>query len=185
METFRIWQKWSYLYNFIIEVTKIVKWFEKFYGGKYCKVSGTYTTATDQTPTVVGAGSSSGYIFTAGDIVLNSRTGERMVVGTVAATTIQLHVRSYGSTAAAAGLDGDGLYIIGNVNEENSGARNLNSTRSAEESNYTQIFKKTIGVSGTEKEATLYGPKDLPLERAIAATEHALDKTLSPVSVMA
>ena len=36
------------------------KWFEDFYGGRYCKVSGTCTSAADQTPTVTGAGSSSG-----------------------------------------------------------------------------------------------------------------------------
>lgn len=148
---------------------------EDFYGGRYVKVSGTYTTAADQTPTVTGAGSSSGYIFTAGDIVKNARTGECMVVGTVAATTIQLHIRGFGSTAAAAGVDGDGLYLIGNVNEENSGARNVNQTRSSQESNYCQIFKTTIAVSNTEKESDLYGGKDLTYQRAKKGTEHMLD----------
>lgn len=124
---------------------------------------------------MTGAGSSSGNIFTAGDVVKNARTGECMIVGTVAATTIQLHVRAFGSTAAAAGLVGDGLYIIGNVNEENGGARNVNTTRSTKQSNYTQIFKTTIAVSGTEKEAKLYGGPDLPYLRAKKGTEHALD----------
>jgi len=150
-------------------------WFENYYGGRYAKVSGTYTTAADQTPTLTGAGANSGYIFTAGDIVKNARTGECMVVGTVAATTIQLHLRGFGSTAAAAGVDGDGMYLIGNVNEENSGARNVNTTRSSKESNYTQIFKTTIAVSGTEKEADLYGGKELPFLRAQIGTQHALD----------
>jgi len=150
-------------------------WFEDFYGGRYARVSGTYTTAADQTPTLTGAGANSGYIFTAGDIVKNARTGECMVVGTVAATTIQLHLRGFGSTAAAAGVDSDGMYLIGNVNEENAGARNVNTTRSTKESNYTQIFKTTIAVSGTEKEADLYGGKDLPYLRAKKGTEHALD----------
>ena len=62
-----------------------------------------------------------------------------MVVGTVAATTIQLHKRGYGSTAAAAGQDGDSIFIIGNVNEENGGARNVNSTQTSPQTNYTQI----------------------------------------------
>jgi hypothetical protein len=148
---------------------------EDFYGGRYAKVSGTYTTAADQTPTVTGAGATSGNIFTAGDIVKNARTGECMVVGTVTDTTIQLHLRAFGTTAAAAGVDGDGLYIIGNVNEENSGARNVNTTRTSKESNYTQIFKTTIAVSNTEKESDLYGGADLPYQRAKKGTEHALD----------
>ena len=151
------------------------KWFEDFYGGRYARVSGTATAAADQTPTVVGAGSNSGYIFTAGDVVKNARTGECMVVDTITATTIRLHTRGFGTTAAAAMVDGDGLYIIGNVNEENSGARNVNATQSTPVTNYTQIFKTTIAVSNTEKEANLYGGKDLPYQRAKKGTEHALD----------
>ncbi len=51
--------------------------------------------------------------------------------------TIDAAGRSFGTTAAAPGEDGDGLYIIGNANEENSGPRNVNTTRSEKESNYT------------------------------------------------
>jgi hypothetical protein len=101
-----------------------------------------------------------------------------MKVATIAsATTITVASagRAYGTTAAAAGADGDGLYIIGNVSEENAGARNVNTTRSTSQSNYTQIFKTTIAVSGTESEAELYGGKDLPYLRAKKGTEHALD----------
>jgi len=152
-------------------------WFEDFYGGRYAQVSGTYVTGA-VTITVKGAGSSSANIFNVGDLILNARTGERMLVATIASTTtitIGANGRSFGSTAAAAGADGDGLYIIGNVNEENSSARNVNTTRSSKESNYTQIFKTSIAVSNTEKEANLYGGKDLPYLRAKKGTEHALD----------
>jgi len=98
-----------------------------------------------------------------------------MVVTYASTTTVTLTVRGFGSTAAAAGLVGDGLYIIGNVNEENGGARSVNTTRSTKSSNYTQIFKTTIAVSNTEKEAKLYGGPDLPYLRAKKGTEHALD----------
>lgn len=63
-----------------------------------------------------------------------------MLVATIASTTtitIASGGRSFGTTAAAAGADGDGLYIVGNVNEENSNARNVNTTRTSKESNYT------------------------------------------------
>lgn len=154
------------------------KWNEDFYGGRYAKVSGTYGASGSVTVNVSGAGSSSGHIFTVGDIVKNARTGENMRVATIASTTSITVVsagRSYGTTAAAAGADGDGLYIVGSVSEENASARNINTTRSSEETNYTQIFKTTIGASGTEKAVKLYGPKDIPYQRAKKGTEHALD----------
>ena len=151
------------------------KWFEDVYGGRYARVSGTVSAAASQTVTVTGAGSSSGSIFTLGDVVKNARTGECVTVGTVTTTTFVAVSRGFGSTAAATMADGDGLFIIGNVNEENSGARNVNSTLTAPQSNYTQIFKTTIALSNTEKEANLYGGKDLPFQRAKKGTEHALD----------
>lgn len=36
-----------------------------------------------------------------------------------------------------------------------------------------QIFRRPVGASGTEMEADLYGPKDMPWQRAKAATMHA------------
>lgn len=153
-------------------------WMEDFYGGRYAKASGTYAASGAVTITVTGAGSSSANIFTKGDVIKNARTGENMLVATVAsATTITVAAagRSFGTTAATAGADADGLYIVGNVNEENAGARNVNTTRTAKESNLTQIFKTSIAVSGTQKESNLYGGSDLKYLRAKKGTEHALD----------
>lgn len=153
-------------------------WFEDYYGGRYAKNSGTYAASGAVTITVTGAGSSSAHIFTVGDIIKNARTGENMLVATIAsATTITVAAagRAFGTTSAAAGADGDGLFIVGNVNEQNASARNVNTTRSAKQTNYTQIFKTTIAVSGTEANAELYGGPDLPYLRAKKGTEHALD----------
>lgn len=153
-------------------------WFEDVYGGRFAKNSGTYAASGGVTITITGAGSSPAYIFTVGDLIKNSRTGENMLVATIASTTtitVAAGGRAFGTTVAAAGADGDGLFIIGNVSEENSGARNVNTTRSAKVTNYTQIYKTSIAVSGTEKEANLYGGKDLPYFRAKKGTEHALD----------
>ena len=150
------------------------KWFEDVYGGRYAKAA-TAQAASAGTCVVTGAGSSSAYIFTVGDTVRNARTGENYLVTAIAdATTITI-TNSYGDTAAATIAAGDGLFIIGNVSTENSGARNVNTTRTTESSNYTQIFKTTIAVSGTEKAANLYGGKDLPYLRAKKGTEHVLD----------
>jgi hypothetical protein len=80
-----------------------------------------------------------------------------------------------GATAAQTAVVGDGLYIIGNASEENSLARNINTTRVSQPSNFTQIFKTTVGVSNTDKETELYGPSDLPYQRSKKAVEHAHD----------
>ena len=149
------------------------KWFEDFYGGRYARVATDYAVA-HTTLDVTGAGSSSGYIFSVGDVVKNARTGENMLVTVVAANVITVE-KAFGSTVDSAGVAGDGLFIVGNANEENSGARSVNSTQSTPQTNYTQIFKTTIAVSNTEKEANLYGGKDLPYQRAKKGTEHALD----------
>lgn len=154
------------------------KWFEDFYGGRYAKIAAVTGTTGALTLTVTGAGSSSAYIFTVGDVVKNATTNENFVVATIgSATTITVASggRAFGTTAAATPNVGDSLFIIGNASEENSGARNVNATQSTPVTNYTQIFKTTIAVSNTEKEANLYGGKDLPYQRAKKGTEHALD----------
>lgn len=151
------------------------KWFEDYYGGRYARVAAGYAATDPVTVTTTGAGSSSAYIFTVGDVVKNSRTGENMLVTAIAGANTVTFKRAIGSAPATAGLAGDGLFIVGNANEENGGARNVNTTQTTPETNYTQIFKTTIALSETEKEANLYGGKDLPYQRAKKGTEHALD----------
>ncbi len=153
-------------------------WFEGFYSGKYAKISSVSGTTGALTLGVTGAGSSSAYIFTVGDVVKNARTGENFLVDTVAsATTITVSAsgRSFGTTAAATPEVGDSLFIVGNANEEGSTARNINTTRTSKETNYTQIFKRTIGLSGTDRNTRHYGGDELQRLRRVAAIEHAKD----------
>jgi len=153
-------------------------WFEDFYGGRYATVNmgGGYNNTDDPvTIDVDGAGIKSARIFTVGDVVKNAVSGENMIVASIADDDTITCTRAFGSTVATAGVDDDGLFIIGNVNEENAGARNVNMTQIAKKTNYTQIFKETITVSGTQREANLYGGKDLPFLRAKHGTQHALD----------
>jgi hypothetical protein len=154
------------------------KWFEDFYGGRYAKISAVTGTTGDVILTVTGAGSEPAYIFTVGDVVKNVNTGENFLVTSIESSTeikCTSDYRSFGSTAATTMSAEDGLFIVGNASEENSGARNINTTRTTEQSNYTQIFKTTIGASGTEQESALYGDSDLPYQRQKKATEHGLD----------
>ena len=154
------------------------KWFEDYYGGRFASVAAGYNNSDNPvtiTPSVVGAGASSAYIFTPGDVIRNARTGENMIVATIASATTITATRAFGTTAAATGLVGDSLFIIGNASEENAGARNVNTTRSTPNTNYTQIFRTSIALSNTEKEVKLYGGPDLPYQRAKKGTEHSLD----------
>ena len=151
-----------------------VKWFEDVYGGRYARAAaGIAAVATSLD--ITGAGSSSAYIFTIGDIVHVARTGENMLVTAITDADTIVVTRGFGTTPAAIINAGDSLFITGNVNEENAGARNVNTTRSTPQTNYAQIFKTSIAVSNTEKAANLYGGKDLPYLRAKKGTEHALD----------
>jgi len=150
------------------------KWFEDVYGGRYARASAAKSVAVSAID-VTGAGSNSAYIFTVGDIVRNARTGENFLVTAITDGDTIAVTPSFGATAAAAVAAGDGLFIIGNVSAEGTGARNSNTTRSGIQSNYTQIFKTTMSVTNTEKAANLYGGKDLPYQRAKKGTEHALD----------
>ena len=108
---------------------------EDVYGGRYARTTNAETAASTAIE-VSGAGSSSGYIFTIGDIVRNSRTSENVLVSAVSANAFTA-VRAFGTVAAAAMNSGDGLFIVGNANEENASARNVNATRSTPQLNYT------------------------------------------------
>lgn len=147
-------------------------WWEDVYGGRYARAA---AAAASDSVTVTGAGSSSAYIFTVGDIVRVARTRENMLVTAIAGANTLTVSRGFGSVSSTPIVAGDGLYIVGNINEENAGARNSNTTQTTPQSNYTQIFKTTIAVSNTQKAAKLYGGPDLPYLRAKKATEHALD----------
>lgn len=147
-------------------------------GARTCQVSGTYSASGNLTITVKGAGTSPAYIFTVGDVFLNVRTGEIQKVATVASTTTITTLsteRGIGSSNLGAGADGDDLVIIGNASEEGSGARNINSTRAVNGYNYTQIFKKSFAVTGTEDVSQLYGGPDLPYQRMKKGLEHTKD----------
>ena len=150
------------------------KWFEDVYGGRYAKVAASYTASASSID-VSGAGANSAYIFTVGDVVKNQRTGENFLVTAITDGDTIAVTAAFGTTPTAAGAAGDELFIIGNTSEENSGVRNVNTTRSTAITNYTQIFKTSIALSNTEKNSDLYGGNDLPYQRAKKGTEHALD----------
>lgn len=115
-----------------------------------------------------------GDYFTANDIVKVPRTGEVMLVSSVATNTLTV-VRGYGTTASALLNNGDDLVIIGNANEEGSGSRTIKTTQEIEVFNYTQIFKTPFGVTNTMNASATYGGNDLAYQQKKKGIEHMVD----------
>lgn len=112
--------------------------------------------------------------FSVGDIVNVVRTGEKMRVTDIGATTITV-VRSVGTTAAAALNDNDDLQIIGNAYAEGSPLGLEKSHVEQYLYNYTQITRTPFGVTGTQDQSENYTGKDRKRLRAEKLIEHKID----------
>lgn len=154
-----------------VALTPTFEWFEDSFGGKMATVNADYDD-DDTTLTVTGAGTNSAYIFTKGDVIFNARTNERMKVASVASGSTITVVRSIGATAAVAGLVNDNLYIIGNANPEGGLVRNQNTTKIVPNSNYTQIFRTTVGATRTAMKTNTYGGNDFDYQKRKKAVDH-------------
>ena len=84
-----------------------------------------------------------------GDLLLNERTGEVMLVLTTPSGTDVTVQRAVGTTAAAAILDNDDLRTIGNAFEEGSVRPSAVSILATRYVNYTQIFRNSWAVTKT------------------------------------
>jgi hypothetical protein len=87
--------------------------------------------------------------FRVGDQVRCNDSEELMLVSAVGAGTITV-TRGYGGTTAEAVAAGDTLHILGNASLEGQDADAARFTVRARRGNWTQIFSKTVMVSGSE-----------------------------------
>jgi len=115
-----------------------------------------------------------GTYFAAQDLIKVPRTGEVMLVTVVAANTLTV-TRSYGTTAAAALNNDEPLLIIGNAHEEGAALGAIRTIQLEVFYNYTQIFRKPFGVTGTEAASLQYGGTDLSVTRRLQGIEHMKD----------
>ena len=111
-----------------------------------------------------------------GMIMRVERTGENIIINTVPNTTqIQVN-RSVGTVAAAALLDDDDLFQVGNAFEESSDRPNANNIIPVRVTNLTQIFRNTWAVSGSAKATQVIAGASTDAEsRQDAAALHAAD----------
>lgn len=146
------------------------EWYEKTYAETSDAVNNGAGYAASDTSIVVD----NGEYFNANDIVLVPRTGERMQVTAVSSNTLTVS-RSIGTTAAAALVDNDPLFIIGNAFGQGSNSADAIYKQKTAKYNYTQIFKTTIDISGTHDAETSYTGKTREEERKIKGVEHMID----------
>lgn len=84
-----------------------------------------------------------------GDMLLNERTNEVILVNTTPSSTSITVTRAIGTTAAAAILDNDDLRTIGNAFEEGSVRPSAVAILAVRYVNYTQIFRNSWAVTAT------------------------------------
>ena len=109
------------------------------------------------------------HIFNKWDVVKVPATGEVMLVSAVSnASSAIIVIRNYSNdmsaTSAASGAD---IVIIGSAFTEGSSASALvtMSTQTVAQSNYLQIFRKSIELTKTLANSELYGGADRPYQR--------------------
>ncbi|WP_127532740.1 SU10 major capsid protein [Paenibacillus kobensis] len=145
-------------------------WMEDDLGARWDVVSNAGGYLSTDTTIVVANGD----YFTANDLVKVPRTGEVLLITAIAANSLTVK-RAHGTTAAAALVNNDPIVIIGNANEEGSGARSIKSTLEVVKTNYCQIFKTPFGVTNTQNASAMYGGPDLSYQQMKKGIEHSMD----------
>lgn len=145
-----------------------VEWLEHDLLPRYDTVSAAATSAA----TSVGVSNYS--YFRVGDVLRETQTGEALEVTGVSSGVLGV-ARAIGNVAAAAIASGDELFIVSNVNAEGAGLRVIKTTKLVNQSNYCEIVRTPLGVTGTEAASKLYGGPDRPRLQATAGIEHMRD----------
>lgn len=131
---------------------------------------------------------SEAFYLTVGDLLIFPSTAgaapdnydEIMLITAVSADGLDITVsRNFGSRNAAADVTGETApytaYILGSAFAEGSSAATPKSTRVTFKDNFTEIFKDTFSVTGTENASELYGGADRPRLRRKKAMKHMRD----------
>lgn len=111
-----------------------------------------------------------------GMIMRNERTGENIIIDTVVDAADITVTRSVGSVAAAAIVDGDFWYQVGNAFEESSDRPAANNIIPVRVTNLTQIFRNTWAISGSAQATQVIAGDSTDAEnRQDCAAFHAAD----------
>lgn len=130
------------------------EWQEKGLPERWLKINDASASATDTTIDVDTPG---GDYVRPGAVLRNVRTGENMRVTSSTATVLTV-VRAIDGdgTTGTAFADNDDLLIIGSIYAENADVPTVHSYQETQPFNYTQIFRRSYGASGTLTASALY-----------------------------
>lgn len=121
--------------------------------------------------TTISVATGTGVYFRAGDIVFIEETGEKFSVTSISTDDLTV-VRSIGGVAAASAASGGGVLVVGNASAQGADTGTLKSTDRVLGYNYSQVFRKPFGFTGTDAEIALYGADDPEREAAKKRVEH-------------
>lgn len=121
--------------------------------------------------TTISVATGTGVYFRAGDIVFIEETGEKFSVTSISSDDLTV-VRSIGGVAAASAVSGGGVLVVGNASAQGADTGTLKSTDRVLGYNYSQVFRKPFGFTGTDAEIALYGADDPEREAAKKRVEH-------------
>lgn len=116
----------------------------------------------------------------ADDVLVIPGTGERVLVVSISGNTITVTRGYQGSTASAAALSGDFIYLLFQRQAEGDTSPGYMTTDYSTVFNYAQIFKRVFGFTRTELKEMVRGPKEWAEQRRLADDlitediEHAL-----------
>jgi hypothetical protein len=124
----------------------------------------TWTNVTDTTNVIPGM------------VFRNDRTGENVLINTVPSATSVTVARAFGTVAAAAINNADKWYMVGNAFEEASLRPASLTIAMVRITNYTQIFRNTWAVSGTNAATDMIaGQGNMAESRNECALFHSVD----------
>jgi len=132
----------------------------------------TIATAVDQDATTLTAASAAeGTSCVAGNVLVNTRTGENILVATTPTTASIVVTRGIGGGFADIDV-GDVLLNAFNSQEDGAGLADERSIQEFNYFNYTQIVRTPFGFTGRDLQTELYGGKDEMTETKWQAIEH-------------
>ena len=123
------------------------------------------------TDTTINVTAGTGQYFRPGAFVRNARTGEGIVVTSVATDALTV-TRGIGSVAAAAMNAGDQLLIVGNASQQGAGLGTMKVAKRVMNYNYEQIQRDPYGFTNTLINSALYTGGEPDNERKKKLVEH-------------
>src|SRR5215471_2943081 len=145
-----------------------VQWLENQLMPRYDTLSAAAASGATAIPTTHAS------YFRVGDVLRDTTTGEGMEVTGVSASGVGVN-RAIGSVSAQAIASSDELFIVSNVNAEGASLRTIKTVQLQNLSNFCEIVRTPLGITGTEAASKLYGGPDRNRLQAHAAIEHMRD----------